>query len=48
MPSRHDKIDQDGVVPILNTILELELAGVVRTLSQLEGGESSVSPRAAR
>ena len=30
MPSQHDKIDRDRVVLILNTILELELAGVVR------------------
>jgi len=30
MPSQHDKIDRDRVVLTLNTILELELAGVVR------------------
>ena len=30
MPSQHDKIDRDRVVLILNTILALELAGVVR------------------
>jgi hypothetical protein len=30
MPSQHDKIDRDRVVSTLNTILELELAGVVR------------------
>ena len=30
MPSEHDKIDTEHVVANLNTILELELAGVVR------------------
>jgi hypothetical protein len=30
MPSEHDKIDRERVVVTLNTILELELAGVVR------------------
>ena len=30
MPSQHDKIDRDRVVLTLNTIFELELAGVVR------------------
>lgn len=30
MPSEHDKIDTERVVADLNTILELELAGVVR------------------
>jgi hypothetical protein len=30
MPSEHDKIDTQQVVAGLNTILELELAGVVR------------------
>jgi bacterioferritin len=30
MPSSHDKIDANKVIATLNTILELELAGVVR------------------
>ena len=30
MPSEHDKIDTQKVIASLNTILELELAGVVR------------------
>ena len=30
MPSQHDRLDRDRVVLTLNTILELELAGVVR------------------
>src|SRR5437016_2078099 len=30
MPSEHDKIDSQKVIGSLNTILELELAGVVR------------------
>ena len=30
MPSEHDKIDSQKVIASLNTILELELAGVVR------------------
>ena len=30
MPSEHDKIERESVVTTLNTILELELAGVVR------------------
>ena len=30
MPNEHDKIDRERVVVTLNTILELELAGVVR------------------
>ena len=30
MPSDHDKIDSQKVIRSLNTILELELAGVVR------------------
>jgi bacterioferritin len=30
MPSEHDKIDTERVIANLNTILELELAGVVR------------------
>ena len=30
MPSEHDKIDSQKVIANLNTILELELAGVVR------------------
>jgi bacterioferritin len=30
MSSEHDKIDRERVVATLNTILELELAGVVR------------------
>src|ERR1044072_6599463 len=30
MPSEHDKIDKQKVIASLNTILELELAGVVR------------------
>ena len=30
MPSGHDKIDTQKVIASLNTILELELAGVVR------------------
>src|SRR5215470_13914581 len=30
MPSEHDKIDRERVVVTLNTILELELSGVVR------------------
>ena len=30
MPSQPDKIDRDRVILTLNTILELELAGVVR------------------
>src|SRR5438132_12627554 len=32
MPSEHDKIDSQKVIGSLNTILELELAGVVRYL----------------
>jgi len=32
MPSEHDKIDSQKVIASLNTILELELAGVVRYL----------------
>ena len=32
MPSEHDKIDTPKVIGCLNTILELELAGVVRYL----------------
>jgi len=32
MPSDHDKIDSQKVIRSLNTILELELAGVVRYL----------------
>ena len=32
MPSQHDKIDTQQVIGSLNTILELELAGVVRYL----------------
>jgi len=32
MPSEHDKIDRQKVIASLNTILELELAGVVRYL----------------
>jgi bacterioferritin len=32
MPSEHDKIDTQKVIASLNTILELELAGVVRYL----------------
>ena len=32
MPSEHDKIDTQKVIESLNTILELELAGVVRYL----------------
>ena len=32
MPSEHDKIDTQKVIDSLNTILELELAGVVRYL----------------
>jgi bacterioferritin len=30
MPSEHDKIDRESVISTLNTVLELELAGVVR------------------
>jgi bacterioferritin len=30
MPSEHDKIERESVITTLNTILELELAGVVR------------------
>ena len=30
MPSEHDRIDTEKVIATLNTILELELAGVVR------------------
>jgi bacterioferritin len=32
MPSEHDKIDTQKVIASLNTVLELELAGVVRYL----------------
>ena len=32
MPSEHDTIDSQKVIGSLNTILELELAGVVRYL----------------
>src|SRR4029450_837638 len=32
MPSEHDKIDTQRVIASLNTVLELELAGVVRYL----------------
>ncbi len=32
MPSEHDKVDTQKVIASLNTILELELAGVVRYL----------------
>src|SRR6186997_1960520 len=32
MPSDHDKLDSQKVIRSLNTILELELAGVVRYL----------------
>ena len=32
MPSEHDEIDSQKVIGSLNTILELELAGVVRYL----------------
>src|SRR5262245_29268923 len=32
MPSEHDRIDTDKVIGSLNTILELEVAGVVRYL----------------
>ena len=32
MPSEHDKIDSQKVIGSLNTILEIELAGVVRYL----------------
>src|SRR5688572_20337422 len=32
MPSEHDKIERESVIATLNTILELELAGVVRYL----------------
>ena len=32
MPNEHDKIDSKKVIGSLNTILELELAGVVRYL----------------
>jgi bacterioferritin len=32
MPSEHDKIDTEKVIASLNTVLELELAGVVRYL----------------
>ena len=38
MPSEHDKIDSKKVIGSLNTILELELAGVVRCGSGSWGG----------